>query len=349
MSDLKVNKRPKDDSDTESPENESKSDYVDINNPKSMLALNNQLLSIASTPIKIVAVSGSLRKKSCNTACLKYAMNNLPPNVEFEILDISEIPLFNQDNEDSNWDTREANGPKSVATFKQKIRESDAMFFAICEYNLGVSGVLKNALDYASRRPYCMKNKPATLIGAGGGMGTINAQWDLRKWALELGLDFMDGPLVLIKAFEKDIFNWNSDNDKDVELISVKWQQRIVNQVRLLRDYALKKKFAKLVFDEISAIKVLVVGRNQGIMDKVLESFGKENFAAKGVLTDDGVLKELKENAYDVLMIGGGVESQSVDKINKYIEDNTITIKSFVGNKDDMTGNYLKIRELSGK
>eukprot|EP00486_Rosalina_sp_Unknown_P005665 CAMPEP_0201569500 /NCGR_PEP_ID=MMETSP0190_2-20130828/11211_1 /ASSEMBLY_ACC=CAM_ASM_000263 /TAXON_ID=37353 /ORGANISM="Rosalina sp." /LENGTH=340 /DNA_ID=CAMNT_0047991869 /DNA_START=12 /DNA_END=1031 /DNA_ORIENTATION=- len=331
---LQVNKRPKDDSDDESKDvTENKSDYTNTSNPKSLVSLNEQILSIASTPIKIVAVCGSLRKKSCNTACLKYAQTNLPPNVTFEILSIADIPLFNQDLEDSNVKTREANGPKSVAIFKQKIRESDAIFFGICEYNLGVSGVLKNALDWASRRPYCLKDKPATCIGAAGGSGSMNAQLDLRKWSIELGIDIMNNPLVMIKAFEKDIFNWNRDNDKEPELISVKWQQRIVTQVRLLRDYALKKKYAKLVFNEISAAKVLIIGRNQDIMDKVLEGMAKQNFAAKGVVTDDAVLKELKENEYDVLMFGGGVESESLEKINKYIEENKINIKSFTGNK----------------
>ena len=93
--------------------------------------------------IHILGFAGSLRKNSYNRAALKVAQSLVPEGAEMEIITLDEIPLYNQDYEDDE--------PSSVRTFKEKIRQADALFIVTPEYNYSMPGVLKNAIDWASR------------------------------------------------------------------------------------------------------------------------------------------------------------------------------------------------------
>ena len=95
--------------------------------------------------LKILGVPGSLRKASYNLAALKAAQTLVPVDAEIEIFDLHGIPPFSEDDE--------KNPPERVVEFKKKIREADAILFATPEYNYSIPGVLKNAIDWASR-PY---------------------------------------------------------------------------------------------------------------------------------------------------------------------------------------------------
>lgn len=96
-------------------------------------------------PLLIVGIAGSLRKASYNKMLLHSASGSLPKNAKLEILDLNGLPLFNQG--------LESDMPEIVKWFKGKIREADALLIATPEYNSSIPGVLKNALDWASR-PY---------------------------------------------------------------------------------------------------------------------------------------------------------------------------------------------------
>ena len=126
---------------------------------------------------KILAFAGSLRHNSINAGLLRAAGEVAPEGVEIEIFDLSRIPLFNED-------LNPANPPEAVREFKDKFREADAILIATPEYNYSIPGVLKNAIDWASR-PHAnnvLKQKPAAILGATGGMsGTIRAQIALRQ------------------------------------------------------------------------------------------------------------------------------------------------------------------------
>ena len=98
-----------------------------------------------SKPIRILGIAGSLRKKSYNRSALAAAAKLVPEGAEIEIFEIDGFPGFNEDDEQ--------NPPAKVVEFKQKIREADAILFVTPEYNYSVPGVLKNAIDWASR-PY---------------------------------------------------------------------------------------------------------------------------------------------------------------------------------------------------
>lgn len=110
--------------------------------------LNEELKKIATTPVKIIGISGSLRKASFNTGLLRVLKDAKLEGIEFEIVSIGDLPVFNQDLENMKDETQD---PKAVQEFRAKIRAADAIFFSSPEYNYGVSSPLKNALDWGSR------------------------------------------------------------------------------------------------------------------------------------------------------------------------------------------------------
>lgn len=149
--------------------------------------------------LSVLGISGSLRKRSYNTGLLRAARSLSPDGMEISIFDIAPIPLFNAD--------KLAQGePVSVLEFKARIAAADALLIATPEYNHSIPGVLKNALDWASRprnlSPF--RGKPVALVGAGGSSGTIYAQQHLHTIAEALGMQVLPAPSLLIaRAWEK--------------------------------------------------------------------------------------------------------------------------------------------------
>ena len=152
-----------------------------------------------SYPLHILAFSGSLRKASFNTALLREAAALLPDGVTLEIFDLSPIPLY-------NGDLEAAGVPESVRQFKAKIAEADALLVACPEYNYSVTGVLKNAIDWASRLPKDspLNGKPLAILGAGGQSGTMRAQFHLRQILVHNNVLVLNKPEVYVhRAREK--------------------------------------------------------------------------------------------------------------------------------------------------
>jgi chromate reductase, NAD(P)H dehydrogenase (quinone) len=143
--------------------------------------------------IKILGFAGSLRKGSFNKALLRAAKEMLPENVELEVFDLEGIPLYNQDLENQY--------PEKVKEFKRKIREADAVLIATPEYNYSVPGVLKNAIDCASR-PYGdnpFDGKPAAIMSASIGMlAGARAQYHLRQTLVFLNMFPLNRPEVMV-------------------------------------------------------------------------------------------------------------------------------------------------------
>jgi len=146
-----------------------------------------------SKTIRILGIAGSLRESSFNRGALRAAIELAPDGVVIESFDIGQLPLFNQD--------REGDPPAIVTEFKQKIREADAILFSTPEYNYSIPGVLKNAIDWASR-PYgdsAWDGKPAAIMGtSGGNIATARAQYDLRKMMVFLNMFPINKPEVMI-------------------------------------------------------------------------------------------------------------------------------------------------------
>ena len=143
--------------------------------------------------LKILGISGSLRKGSFNTALLRAAQELASEGTEMTILDLKDIPLY-------NGDVEAAGDPAPVAALKSVIRNADGVHFATPEYNHGMSGVLKNAIDWASRdrNGGSLQGKPVAMMGAGGMAGTARAQLQLQNVLSEAGSIVMVKPGVLV-------------------------------------------------------------------------------------------------------------------------------------------------------
>jgi chromate reductase len=146
-----------------------------------------------SAPLHILGISGSLRKNSYNTAALRAASELLPEGVTMEIFDLSSIPIYNDD-------VREQGYPAAVQTFRDKIAAADAVLIATPEYNYSVPGMLKNAIDWASRPPaQPFDGKPVGIMGASPGvLGTARAQYHLRQSFVFMNGMVLNRPEVMI-------------------------------------------------------------------------------------------------------------------------------------------------------
>jgi chromate reductase, NAD(P)H dehydrogenase (quinone) len=146
-----------------------------------------------STPVRILGIAGSLRRGSYNRAALRAAMQLVPQEAALEVFELDGIPGFNQD--------EEQNPPAKVAELKQRVRNADAILIVTPEYNYSVPGVLKNAIDWASR-PYgdsAWNGKPVAIMGASiGTIGTARAQYHLRQMFVFLNMFPINQPEVMI-------------------------------------------------------------------------------------------------------------------------------------------------------
>lgn len=150
-----------------------------------------------STPLHILGISGSLRKKSYNTALLRAAADLLPPSMTLEIFDLVSLPIFHPDFEKPF--------PEPVTAFRAKLAQADALLIATPEYNSSISGALKNALDWASRPPdQPLNHKPVAIMGAStGNFGTVRAQLQLRQVLTHVGALPLSKPEVLVARAEQ--------------------------------------------------------------------------------------------------------------------------------------------------
>jgi chromate reductase, NAD(P)H dehydrogenase (quinone) len=143
--------------------------------------------------LKVLAFAGSLRKGSYNKMALRAAMELKPADMQIEDFDIAPIPLYNED-------VREKGFPPIVATFREKVHKADALLMVTPEYNFSMPGVLKNAIDWASRPPdQPFNDKPAAIMGASGSiLGAARAQYHLRQTCVYLNMHLVNKPEVMI-------------------------------------------------------------------------------------------------------------------------------------------------------
>jgi chromate reductase len=178
--------------------------------------------------MKILGFAGSLRRGSYNRALLLAAGELLPEGVTLETFDIAGIPPFNQD--------LERDPPAAVKEFKAKIREADAILIATPEYNYSVPGVLKNAIDSASR-PHgdnAFEGKPVAIMSAATGMiGGARAQYHLRQSFVFLNMFPINGPEVIV-TFAKSKF------DENLRLTDQDTRKHVALLLQALTDWSIK-------------------------------------------------------------------------------------------------------------
>jgi chromate reductase len=146
-----------------------------------------------ATARRVAVVVGSLRKESFSRKFAKALAASTPPQLVLEIVEIGQLPLYNQDDD--------AQPPPVSAAFKKKIAEADAALFVTPEYNRSVPGVLKNAIDIASR-PYgqsAWNGKPAAVVSVSpGAIGGFGANHHLRQSLVFLNMPTMPQPEAYI-------------------------------------------------------------------------------------------------------------------------------------------------------
>lgn len=158
-----------------------------------LLCINN-----VSVAIHIVAISGSLRKNSCNTGVLRAIQNLLPEGHTMDIIVPGDLPLFNQELE------RPDVLPAAVREFRNRLKAADCFLFGLSEYNYSISGVAKNAIDWGSRGAdggNLFENKAAAVVSAGGGVGGMRAAAHFRDIALFLNIHVMNKPEYSARIF----------------------------------------------------------------------------------------------------------------------------------------------------
>jgi chromate reductase, NAD(P)H dehydrogenase (quinone) len=143
--------------------------------------------------IKVLGICGSLRKGSFNRMALRVAQELAPAGMKVDVADISGFPLYNED-------VRAQGFPPPVQTFRDQIAAADALLFVTPEYNYSMAGVLKNAIDWASRPPnQPFDGKPVAIMGASAGaLGTGRAQYHLRQTCVFLNMFPVNKPEVMI-------------------------------------------------------------------------------------------------------------------------------------------------------
>lgn len=179
--------------------------------------------------ITILGIAGSLRRQSYNRSALRAAQQLVPEDATLEIFELDGIPGFNQD--------EEQNPPAKIVELKMRVRNADALLFVTPEYNYSVPGVLKNAIDWASR-PYgdsAWDGKPAAIMGASiGNIATARAQYHLRQIFVFLNIHAINQPEVMIgNAADRFDAEGNLTDDATKEYIRkllqnlVEWTRRI--------------------------------------------------------------------------------------------------------------------------
>src|SRR5688572_2585608 len=177
----------------------------------------------------ILGIAGSLRRESYNRSAMRAATQLVPAGARIDVFDLDGIPGFNQDDEQYP--------PPKVVELKRRVRAADALLFVTPEYNYSIPGVLKNAIDWASR-PYgdnAWYGKPAAIMGASiGGIGTARAQYHLRQVFVFLNVYPINEPEVMIgHAAERFDAQGDLRDEKSKQLIRellrnlVSWAQRL--------------------------------------------------------------------------------------------------------------------------
>ena len=183
-----------------------------------------------NNPMIILGIAGSLRRQSFNRALLRAAQEHAPEGSRIDTFELDGIPSFNQD--------EEQNPPVEVVELKQRIRSADAVLFVTPEYNYSVPGVLKNAIDWASR-PYgdsAWNGKPVAVMAASiGTLGTGRAQYHLRQMFVFLNMYAVNQPEVMVANAHKHFDEQGKLTDETAKKLIRQLLEELMNWTRRLQ------------------------------------------------------------------------------------------------------------------
>ena len=250
--------------------------------------------------VRLLGISGSLRKGSFNTAALHAAASVLPEGTTMEIAEIGALPMYNADDE------RAHGFPPPVERLRNQIRAADALLVATPEYNFSITGALKNAIDWASRPPESpITLKPAAVLGVGGRLGTSRAQRHFRDIALHSDMKMVQKPEVLIAGgFDKFDEHGNLTDERVTE--------QIRRLVMALRGLTLRMRATRR--------RVLVIGRDPRRVQRVTGELLELGYAPVPAHGTDDALAQLNPGAFDAVLIGDAVEEDVKALIHHHVE-----------------------------
>src|SRR5215213_1945185 len=183
-----------------------------------------------SKQIRILGIAGSLRQKSYNRGALRAAAELAPEGATVETFELDGLPGFSEDDEQ--------NPPEKVVELKRRVREADAILFVTPEYNYSVPGVLKNAIDWASR-PYgdsAWTGKPVAIMGASiGAIGTARAQYHLRQMFVFLNMYAVNQPEVMLSNAHKRFDAEGKLTDETAKKLIRQLLEELVNWTKRLQ------------------------------------------------------------------------------------------------------------------
>jgi chromate reductase len=181
--------------------------------------------------VRILGFVGSLRRKSFNKTLMRAAQELLPDDATLEVFDLAGIPPFNQDQENQP--------PTTVKTFKAKIKAADALLIATPEYNYSIPGVLKNAIDWASR-PHAdnaFEAKPVAVMSASiGRLGGARAQYHLRQSFVYLNMYPINRPEVMLPFAQENIDKDGNLTNEDTRHLIKQLLEELVRWTRKLAE-----------------------------------------------------------------------------------------------------------------
>jgi chromate reductase len=172
-------------------------------------------MSRADETVRIVGISGSLRKASFSTSILKLLAERAAPAIQIQVVTLESFPLYNED-----LDTKP--GIPAVADLKRIITESDGVLITTPEYNHGVPGVLKNALDWLSRPVFesCFVNKPVSIMSSSLAFtGGVRAQYQLREALISMHAHLVMGPEVVLAGIHTKLAEDAYQDEKGLEVM----------------------------------------------------------------------------------------------------------------------------------
>jgi chromate reductase len=172
-------------------------------------------MSRADETVRIVGISGSLRKASFSTSILKLLAERAAPAIQIQVVTLESIPLYNED-----LDTKP--GIPAVADLKRIITESDGVPITTPEYNHGVPGVLKNALDWLSRPVFesCFVKKPVSIFSSSLAFtGGVRAQYQLREALISMHAHLVMGPEVVLAGIHTKLAEDAYQDEKGLEVM----------------------------------------------------------------------------------------------------------------------------------
>jgi chromate reductase len=182
--------------------------------------------------VRIVGISGSLRKASFNTALLKILAEESASSIKFQVVTLDDIPLYNED-----LDT--ATGVPAVNALKRLISSCDGVLISTPEYNHGIPGVLKNTLDWLSRPALesCFKDKPVSIISSSKAFtGGVRAQYQLRETVVSMQAQLVTGPEVVVGGVDRNFGNESYADEAGLAFM--------LNSLNRLKDAALCRRLA---------------------------------------------------------------------------------------------------------